>query len=474
MKMSREDTEARLAAEVALLGAAFMDLRGVVVPSVAPMLDGVKWANPAHRAMWGAMVSVTMSGRPVDPVTIRDALGADIEQAGGLEYILTLAGMGASTVNVEHHAKIIASLSRKSAFIDAMRSKAIEVMAADSDGWMRPAGEAIGAMSTAMVGADTDTRRSAREIADEMVQRWQNAEAGIFTGQRLGWHPHGDDADYKDGQGHGCGIDVAFGGVEDGWLLVLGARPKQGKTTLATTIMGNLLDRGLRVLGWFGEEPLPDIASRIIHRKARRVFADRARRGVLCAADGDHDRLIQAVNRYREYNLHLIDGRVTTKVGGVIAEALRIRAVHGGLDLIVIDQATLIDPSHGRYSKLDPTRFYDICAELKQAAPRLGCPVLLLSQVKQEVDKRPNKRPTSSDMHGADAFLQYADRLMMLYRWRAYDEDAEPVAELRTVANRHGPTGCVYMQDCTQYGHFLDVAPDTRRMIESMTGDGPA
>lgn len=474
MRLSDADRTRRAESELSVLGAVMltghMTKGHADAPAIyrcIPTLDGVEWSKPAHTRIWRAMVELAVAGMPIDSVTIADKFGDELDSVGGIDYLVYIDQAAATAVNIEHHAGIVASLSRKAAFLDTLRGTASEIMAADSQSWAVPASSAIAALSSAMTGGGEDPRRTSAEIATELVGQWQDAEAGVFRGSPLGWHPAGQNADITDGQGYLCCVDDKFGGVEAGHLLVLGARPKHGKTTICTTIVGNVCDAGGTVLMWSGEVPLPDVASRIIHRKARRVFADRARAGRLKAADGDHDRLMMGVKAYNGYDLHLIDTRVTKTVGGVIAEAMRVKAVRGKLDLVVIDQATLIDPTFGKYGRMDAGRYYEICAELKAAGAVLGAPILLVSQVSQEVEKRVDKRPGMSDMFGADAFAQYADRLMMLYRHRAYDDDAAPVAELRVVANRYGPTGMVYIQDRIDFGYYSDPTPEVRAMVGS-------
>ncbi|MBY6274308.1 MAG: replicative DNA helicase, partial [Bacillaceae bacterium] len=88
----------------------------------------------------------------------------------------------------------------------------------------------------------------------------------------------------------------------------------------------------------------------------------------------------------------------------------------------------------------------EISQELKMLAKVLGVPVIVLSQLTREVDKREDKRPLLSDLRDSGSIEQDADKVIFLYRDSYYhqaypDKKDDPTAEAIVAKNRNGSTG---------------------------------
>ncbi len=93
------------AAEQAVLGAILLD-NAAIVPAVA-VLEPAMFYCEKHRLIFAGMRQLHSSGRPVDPVTLRDVLDGNLDRAGGMEYLGTLIDQVPFAANVQHHAKIV-------------------------------------------------------------------------------------------------------------------------------------------------------------------------------------------------------------------------------------------------------------------------------------------------------------------------------------------------------------------------------
>jgi len=77
----------------------------------------------------------------------------------------------------------------------------------------------------------------------------------------------------------------------------------------------------------------------------------------------------------------------------------------------------------------------------------MNCPVILLSQLSREVERRPDKRPIMADLRESGGIEQDADIIMLLYREHYYNNKADPhEAEANIAKQRGGPTGMVKLQ----------------------------
>src|SRR5690606_4915868 len=91
----------------------------------------------------------------------------------------------------------------------------------------------------------------------------------------------------------------------------------------------------------------------------------------------------------------------------------------------------------------------DITAQLKDLARELKIPVVVLAQVKREVESRPmggdglGRMPYMGDISESGIVEQEGDQIMTLYRPEVYDDNPEfhGVAYVNICKNRHGPVG---------------------------------
>lgn len=89
---------------------------------------------------------------------------------------------------------------------------------------------------------------------------------------------------------------------------------------------------------------------------------------------------------------------------------------------------------------------------LKILAGELDCPIILLSQLSREIDKRPESTPKLSDLRESGAIEQDADIVAFIHRKALGSQDTEIIVE----KNRNGKTGTVLLNWRGEYFRFED------------------
>ena len=101
----------------------------------------------------------------------------------------------------------------------------------------------------------------------------------------------------------------------------------------------------------------------------------------------------------------------------------------------------------------------EISRTLKSVAIELDCPIIALSQLSRETERRVEKRPQLSDLRDSGAIEQDADIVLMLYREDYYTETENAVSKtnVRIAKNRNGSTGSCELNFFKQIMRFSSV-----------------
>jgi replicative DNA helicase len=232
-------------------------------------------------------------------------------------------------------------------------------------------------------------------------------------------------------------LDDLLGGFRGGQLIVLAARPAMGKTALALNWAHAMAQGGHPVSVVSLEMPSDELAKRWLCLHSG-VSSQALRHGRVppegWAALAHAQEVLSALP------VSLVDG---TRMS---LEALRVKAkeqvAKGCLKALIIDYLQLMDASGHRDRQSEVSA---LSRGLKKLARELDIPVIVLSQLNRELERRSEKRPTLSDLRESGAIEQDADVIVFIYRDEVYTPDTEDkgVAELIVAKQRSGPTGTV-------------------------------
>ncbi|QDL32402.1 replicative DNA helicase [Serratia liquefaciens] len=256
-------------------------------------------------------------------------------------------------------------------------------------------------------------------------------------------------------------LDAITGGLNPVDLVVVAARPGMGKTEFALKVAEGVATTSVRI----GNVEMPRgvlifsmemSAHQVIERQlanASNMPVSVLRNPASKMGDEEWARVSSGINRLQGLQVWIVDASKLT-IEQIRAIAERLKREHPNLSLILADYLGLIEKPKAERNDL---AIAHISGGIKRMAKDLKTPVMSLSQLSRDVEKRPpgQRRPTNSDLRDSGSIEQDADSIIMLYREAVYQEDspAAPYAEIIVTKNRFGSLGTVYQE--FRHGHFM-------------------
>ncbi|MBV8303911.1 MAG: replicative DNA helicase [Acidimicrobiia bacterium] len=430
-----------LEAEESLLGA--MLLSGdAIAAAVNIHLSADDFYKPAHGHIYDAVSTLSAQGEPVDPVTVAEELRrADLHDlVGGLPALLSLEARTPATSNAARYARIVED--------HALLRRLIGVAGEIAEiGYELPDD-----VATAVDRAEAMVYEVAqRRVIDSMVdiralleQSLDHIEALYERGEDITGIPTG----YTD-------LDEMLAGLQPSNLIIVGARPAMGKTSLGLGMAAHAAMHANRpVLIFSLEMSHLELTQRLLCAEAR-VDASRLRTGRL--QEPDWPKISHAVGRLGEANIFIDDNPHLT-VMEIRAKARRLKSRQGDLGLIVVDYLQLMAGRPDAENR--QVEVSEISRGLKILARELECPVVGLSQLSRQLETRADKRPMLADLRESGSLEQDADVVLFIYRDDVYNPESADrgAAEIIVAKHRNGPTGSVQLAFIDRYTLFANMA----------------
>lgn len=418
-------------AEQSVLGAVLLD--SSCLDRVAELLPRPEYFYQVNNSLiYSVMLDMFTMGLPVDFVTVLEKLKEQkgFDEASGKTYLLQLAQLVPSISNVETYAKIV----RDKYDIRMLITTAREIVEEASDGAVDAAGLLDSAEQRIF-----DIRRGKNMQGLQKIN-----EIIVETFDRLD-KLNSPDSDLYRGIPTGIGdLDDTITGLNRTDFILLGARPGMGKTSFALNIARHAAVKANKTVAVFSlEMGKEQLCSRLLSTEAM-VGGTKLRTGKL--EEDEWVRLIEAGDILSKTNIYLDDTPSIT-VPEIKAKLRRLRDV----DLVIVDYLQLMSGSNRRSDGNRVQEISEITRGLKVMAKELNIPVLALSQLARDSEKRAgNHRPMLSDLRDSGSIEQDADIVLFLYREDYYAQEkaaSEEVdknsGECIIAKNRHGETKTV-------------------------------
>lgn len=435
-----------LDAEKSLLGAILLSDDNF--PEILEKVKAKDFYERTHSLIFKAMTKLYNDKRPIDLRTLTSELRAEkaLKEVGGVPFLTELTNFVPTAANSSAYADIVADCATRRNLIKT----GTEIAETAYDTSKSPLDLVSEAEKTLYTVSDKSTKSEYQSLENlaiesfERIDKLKNSNESV-SGLKTG---------FRD-------LDAKTAGFQNGDLIVVGARPAMGKTTIAQNFAYNIATiNNAGVLFFSMEMAAREISDRIISDVAE-VNSWNIRTGNI--SDEEYTRISDASSEISEVPLYIEDTSVMT-IHDLRNKARR--AVHDHRDdhpirLIVIDYLQLISGSD-RYAGNRVLEITEISTGLKQLARELNLPVVALAQLNRGVTGRDDPRPVLSDLRDSGSIEQDADLVMMLHRPDYYQRKEDGyeethIAELLIQKHRHGSIGTIELYEQFEYSRFMSL-----------------
>jgi replicative DNA helicase len=371
-------------AEQSVLGAVLLD--NAAWEKIGDVLREDDFYRHDHRLIWQHLAKLLERNQPADVLTLQDALKSTgrLDEAGGLAYLNALASGTPSAANVRRYAEIVrdrAILRRLISVSDEIATTALNPLGRDTRQILDEAESRVFQISedgSRGRAGFQDLQTVLAQVVERVDDLYNRENPNDITGVPTGF----------------ADLDRMTSGMQPGDLIIIAARPSVGKTAFALNMAEHVaIDQGMPVAVFSMEMGATQLAMRLVCSVGR-IDQQRLRTGRL--TEDDWPRLTSAIQKMQDANL-FIDETPALNPLELRARARRLARQYGKLGLVMVDYLQLMSGT-GSSSENRATEVAEISRSLKALAKELNVPVLALSQLSREVEKRNDKRPIMSDL----------------------------------------------------------------------------
>lgn len=421
-------------------------------PVVTGILREEMFYKDINQKMFKACIDLAGAGHPIDIATVVSQLtkNGDIETVGGPYAVSQMTNRVGSAANIEYHCHLVKQewIKREMIRMGSEITRLSFDATTDCFDVIKKGQEVI---DNIINNLDGNRMASVKDIAmqakAEVIDRSMNKTLpGLSTG-------------FRD-------LDMVTMGLMKGNLIIVAARPGMGKTAFAIQVAKNVaMDKSKAVLVFSLEMNAKDLVTRMIAGETE-INSQSITRGTL-----DYEQMKQV--EVADLNLAnmIIDDTAALIISTLRSRAMKAKAKLGHLDLIVVDYLQLMK---GEGNENREGEISAISRGLKQISKDFNCPVIALSQLSRETEKRTNKRPQLSDLRESGAIEQDADLVIFLFRPDYYKEhfdmtdaegnDLSGLCKLIVAKNRHGKLDDVKLNFIAPYTKFSDFVEPIKKV----------
>lgn len=421
-------------AEVSILSALLLDNEAIH----RVRIEGEAFYSSFNRAVYAAILRLASAGQPFDTVTIAEAMrGESLDGGNLLAQLEAVAQFVPSAANLHRYVEIV----REKALLRSLITTGddLAVSAFNPEGKTPAQLLDEGQMALAKL-ATVKNKRDPQHINQSLAEYLT-----LLTDLSEGKNPAIPTGIVK--------LDeILNGGLRRGEMMVIGARPKHGKTALSLALARNVA-RDYSVLFISQEMPV----MQLMHRHTAAMGT--VDLGRILRADGADQgmwtRVTEAAEKLGRLNL-VHDDQSAQSLMDIRRKAVQVKRQHG-LDVLFVDFLQLMQGAgeDNRNRELDV-----ISNGLKALAMDLQIGVVVLSQMNRKADESYH-HPTMTHLRDSGAIEAAADQVALLFTDHAHplstkQDNFKGFSQLEIVAHRNGGTGFVPLHFAGQFQQITD------------------
>lgn len=425
-------------AEMGVLGCCLISPNDCIGMAVEKLKRGEEeFYDIRHKALYSHLVAMWDARLPIDLISFQQRLrdAGMLEGVGGLAYLSELEGKVPSAANMDYYLTILKEKSTLRHLLQAAtgivtkvheQNGAVDSLVDEAEREILKVGE-----DSDFAGADLTQKDHVRAALDAIQQRFDGKMTGLPTGI--------------------AALDKLTGGLQPSDMIVIGARPSCGKTSLAVQIGMVPAEAGVPV----GIFSLEMTASMLTQRAIGTIARVNVQRGNW--TEKEMKLMSGAATKLSKLPFH-IDDRSGLKMGQIKAKARRWHKKHK-IGLLIIDYLTLIRP---RSEKTDrQAAVAEISNEIKGLAKELKIPVIALAQLSRDIEKGKERKPMLSDLRESGQIEQDADLIGFLYKEDPNHDPADAILQINLLIakQRNGALGDIRMSFHKETTRFEEASP---------------
>lgn len=428
-----------LDAERSVLGGILLD--NSAMHKVGELLRAEHFYREAHREIFQAMFALHERGEPVDLVTLTEELQrkGTLQEVGGAAYLAALADQVPTAANIGFYAKIVRDKSVLRQVIEAateIATRGYEEVE-EVDEFLDRSEQLILEISR------KQRKKGFVPIHDVVYQSFKSIEEAFNRKEAVTGIPT------KFGK-----FDLLTCGLQRSDLVIIAGRPGMGKTAFALNIARNVAVEGKIPVAIFSLEMSKE-------QLVTRLFSAEAGIDSMKLRTGHFPKsywtaLTHAADVLAKAPIFIDDSPVVSVLE--MRSKARQMKFQENIGLIVVDYLQLMSSGGRAESRIQ--EISEISRSLKQLAKELDVPVVALSQLNREPEKRNDKRPVLADLRESGAIEQDADLIVFLYREECYNRDkpeCKGIAEVIIGKQRNGPQGTVQLHFKPELTRFAEI-----------------
>lgn len=437
--------------EEAVLGAVMLE-KGAF-DTVIEILKPECFYVDAHQRIFKAMQSLANKSQPIDILTVVEELRSreELDLVGGPYYVTKLTNAVVSSANIEAHSRIILQK-----FIQRELIRISGEIISDAYEDSTDVFDLLDQAESKIYEVTSTHLRNAYETIDSvLVKTIQRIEDLRHKNEDISGVPSGF-----------VSLDRVTYGFQNTDLIILAARPSVGKTAFALNLARNAAlhpTKPTPVAFFSLEMSAGQLVQRILSAESE-IWLEKISRGKM----EEHEMkqlYARGIQKLSQAPL-FIDDTPALNIFELRAKARRLKNA-SNIGMIIIDYLQLMSGTGENRNSNREQEISNISRSLKGLAKELQIPIIALSQLSREVEKRKegNKMPQLSDLRESGAIEQDADMVMFLYRPEYYDITQDEMGDnnrgethVRIAKHRNGSLETIKLRALLHIQKFIEDA----------------